>query len=178
MDDRALMERISQGDHGAFSILVKEHAPALDRFAARLLLQHQQAEEVVQETLMRAWQRAGDYDAKRARLSTWLHQIAHNLCVDILRRQKRELPLADGTETALTLPDATEYPTAKSETQDRVANAIAKLNEHHRTALVLTYYQGLSNREVAQIMDLSVRALESLLVRARQQIKKILEESS
>jgi RNA polymerase sigma-70 factor (ECF subfamily) len=75
-------------------------------------------------------------------------------------------------------PDATESPTTAREAQDQVAAAIAKLNEHHRTALVLTYHQGLSNREVAQIMDLSVRALESLLVRARQQIKKILEESS
>jgi RNA polymerase sigma-70 factor (ECF subfamily) len=178
MDDRALMERISQGDHAAFSTLVKQHAPALDRFAVRLLLQHQQAEEVVQETFMRVWQRAGDYDAKRARLSTWLHQIAHNLCIDILRRRKRELPLVNDVEDVLISPDATESPTTAREAQDQVAAAIAKLNEHHRTGLVLTYYQGLSNREVAQIMDLSVRALESLLVRARQQIKKILEESS
>ena len=178
MDDLALMERVSQGDHAAFSILVEQYAPALERFAIRLLLQHQQAEEVVQETLMRAWQRAGDYDAKKSRLSTWLHQIAHNLCVDILRRRNRELPLANGAETAVTLPDTTECPTATRETQDRVANAIARLSERHRTALVLTYYQSLPNREVAEIMGLSVRALESLLVRARQQIKITLEESS
>jgi RNA polymerase sigma-70 factor (ECF subfamily) len=78
----------------------------------------------------------------------------------------------------VTLPDTTECPTATRETQDRVANAIARLSERHRTALVLTYYQSLPNREVAEIMGLSVRALESLLVRARQQIKITLEESS
>jgi RNA polymerase sigma-70 factor (ECF subfamily) len=63
------------------------------------------------------------------------------------------------------------------ESQDRIVQAIAVLSERHRTALVLTYYQCLSNREVAEIMGVSLRALESLLVRARQQVKVTLEES-
>ena len=132
----------------------------------------------MQETLTRAWQRASDYDPSRARLSTWLHRIAHNLCVDILRRQDRELPAAHASETALTWIDSAETEIGTLETHDKIACAITALSERHRTALVLTYYQSLSNREVAEIMRLSVRAVESLLVRARQQIKNTLEESS
>lgn len=178
MDDHALMERVSRGDRDAFTAIVARYAPALQKFAVRLLLQQQQAEEVVQETLTRAWQRASDYDPNRARLSTWLHRIAHNLCVDVLRRQGRELSVAHASETALTAIDSAETAITALETNNKIALAIAALNERHRTALVLTYYQCLSNREVAEIMSLSVRALESLLARARQQIKITLEESS
>ena len=178
MDDHALMERASQGDRDAFTAIVARYAPALQKFAVRLLLQQQQAEEVVQETLTRAWQRASDYDPNRARLSTWLHRIAHNLCVDVLRRQGRELSVAHASETALTAIDSAETAITALETNNKIALAIAALNERHRTALVLTYYQCLSNREVAEIMSLSVRALESLLARARQQIKITLEGSS
>ncbi len=177
MDDGALMERVSRGDREAFTVLVQQYAPALERFAIRLLFQQHQAEEVVQETLTRAWLKACDYDPKRARLSTWLHQIAHNLCVDILRRQDRELPLAHTAEGSLTAVDAAENSMSTLESKDRIVQAIAVLSERHRTALVLTYYQCLSNREVAEIMGVSLRALESLLVRARQQVKVTLEES-
>jgi RNA polymerase sigma-70 factor (ECF subfamily) len=178
MDDGALMEQVSRGDREAFAMLVEQYAPALQRFAVRLLVQQPHAEEVVQETLARAWLKAAEYDAERARLSTWLYRIAHNLCVDRLRRQEREVPLAPALESALTARDTAEHLMETLDSQNRVARAIASLSERHRTALVLTYYQSLSNREVAEIMGLSLRALESLLVRARQQIKTTLEASS
>ena len=178
MDDGALMEQVSRGDREAFAVLVEQYAPALQAFALRLLVQQPQAEEVVQETLTRVWLKAGDYNAERARLSTWLHRIAHNLCVDRLRRQEREVPLAPALESALTARETAEQVLETLDSQDRVAKAIASLSERHRTALVLTYYQSLSNREVAEIMGISLRALEALLVRARQQIKTTLEASS
>ncbi len=178
MDDGALMEQVSRGDREAFAMLMEQHAPALQRFAVRLLAQQSHAEEIVQETLTRAWLKAGDYSAERARLSTWLHSIAHNLCVDWLRRQEREVPLAPVLESALTARETSEQALETLDSQDRVSRAIASLSERHRTALVLTYYQSLSNREVAEIMGVSLRALESLLVRARQQIKTTLEASS
>ena len=178
MEDGALMEQVSRGDREAFALLVEQYAPALQRFAVRLLVQQPHAEEVVQETLTRAWLKASDYDAERARLSTWLHRIAHNLCVDRLRRQEREVTLAPALESALTARETAEQVVETLDSQDRVARAIDSLSERYRTALVLTYYQDLSNREVAEIMDVSIRALESLLVRARQQIKTTLEASS
>lgn len=144
----------------------------------RMLLERQRAEEVLQETLMKAWREAARYDPDRARLSTWLHQIAHNLCIDILRRQRREQPLAENADTIIGSDKSPESLVQTQETQRQLTTAIGALSQRHRTALILTYYQTLPNRDVAQIMGISVRALESLLVRARRELKTILEEST
>ena len=126
---------------------------------------------------MKAWREAARYDPDRARLSTWLHQIAHNLCIDIMRRQGREQPLAGNADTIIGADESPETLAQTRETQRQVAAAVSALSQRHRTALILTYYQSLPNREVAQIMGISIRALESLLVRARRELKTILEES-
>ena len=126
---------------------------------------------------MKAWREAARYDPDRARLSTWLHQIAHNLCIDILRRHRREQPLAGNADTIIGADESPETLAQTRETQRQVAAAVSALSQRHRTALILTYYQSLPNREVAQIMGISIRALESLLVRARRELKTILEES-
>lgn len=123
---------------------------------------------------MKAWREAARYDPDRARLSTWLHQIAHNLCIDILRRQRREQPLAGNADTIIGADESPETLAQTRETQRQVAAAVSALSQRHRTALILTYYQSLPNRDVAQIMDISVRALESLLVRARRELKQYL----
>ena len=171
------MRQVSRGDRDAFAALVEIHTPALERFATRMLLERQRAEEVLQETLMKAWREAARYDPDRARLSTWLHQIAHNLCIDILRRQRREQPLAENADTIIGSDESPESLVQTRETRQQVTAAIGALSQRHRTALILTYYQSLPNRDVAQIMDISLRALESLLVRARRELKTILEES-
>ena len=171
------MRQVSRGDRDAFAALVEIHTPALERFAMRMLLERQRAEEVLQETLMKAWQQAARYDPDRARLSTWLHQIAHNLCIDILRRQRREQPLTENADAIIGSDESPESLVQTQETQRELTSAIGALSQRHRTALILTYYQSLPNRDVAQIMDISVRALESLLVRARRELKTILEES-
>ena len=144
----------------------------------RMLLERQRAEEVLQETLMKAWREAARYDPDRARLSTWLHQIAHNLCIDILRRQRREQPLTENAETIIGSDESPESLVQTQETKRQLTSAVSALSQRHRTALILTYYQSLPNRDVAQIMGISVRALESLLVRARRELKIILEEST
>ena len=171
------MRQVSRGDRDAFAALVEIHTPALERFARRMLLERQRAEEVLQETLMKAWREAARYDPEKARLSTWLHQIAHNLCIDILRRQRREQPLTENADTIIGSDESPESLVQTQETQRQLTSAIGALSQRHRTALILTYYQSLPNRDVAQIMGISVRALESLLVRARRELKKILEES-
>ena len=172
------MRRVSRGDRDAFAALVEIHTPALERFAMRMLLERQRAQEVLQETLIKAWREAARYDSDRVRLSTWLHQIAHNLCIDILRRQRREQPLAENADTIIGSDESPESLVQTQETQRQLASAIGALSQRHRTALILTYYQSLPNRDVAQIMDISLRALESLLARARRGLKTILEEST
>ena len=115
------------------------------------------------------WQRSSDFNPNKARLTTWLHRIAHNRCIDIMRKRQREVSW-DPSESEHRL---TEFDTPRK--QKLIDVALMRLPESQRTALVLTYYQNLSNREVAEIMNSSVRAVESLLVRARGNLKKQLE---
>lgn len=164
------MERVAlAGDRRAYAELLERHLAAIEAFAMRMLDSRAEAEDITQEVMLRLWLRAGDFDATRARLTTWLHQIAHNLCIDRLRKQARFTELDSASEPTASGPD-----TDDSRTQ--VSRALAALPERQRTALVLTYYQSLSNREVADIMGVSVRAMESLLVRARAALRTALEE--
>jgi len=125
------------------------------------------AQDVTQEVMLKLWQRAGDYDAAKARVTTWLHRLAHNTAIDHLRRTAKYTD-----DSRLPEPEAAPENNQESEA---VKAALAHLPMNQRNALVLTYYQDLSNKEAAEIMGLGVRALESLLVRARTTLKKQLE---
>ena len=132
------------------------------------------ADDVVQETFLRLWSRAASYNSATARLTTWLHNIAHNLCVDSFRRDAR-ITYTDNDEVE---PAPGHGPEASHEAVQRsaqVRRALAGLPERQRSALLLCHYQGLSNRDAAAILDVSVEALESLLARARRKLKQELE---
>ena len=169
MDEAGLMVEVSRGNREAFTELATHFLPMIERFALRVLHRPALAEEVAQEALLRLWQQANRYDPAKARLTTWLHRIAHNLSIDVLRRERLELS-EEPVELAVAVEDTTE------ELSAQVRAGLAQLGQQHRTALALTYYQGLSNREAAEVMGLSTRALESLLVRARTQLKTLLME--
>jgi RNA polymerase sigma-70 factor (ECF subfamily) len=162
-----LVARVAAGDRHAFTALMSRHLPVIESFALRTLGDRHGAQDVTQEVMLRLWQRASHFDAKRGRLSTWLHQIAYNLCMDGFRRGARESATGFAPEPAVE-PAYDHDPS--------VHHALAALPENQRTALVLTYYQSLTNREVADIMGLSVRALESLLVRARKRLRRIMRD--
>ncbi|MGD2007561.1 MAG: sigma-70 family RNA polymerase sigma factor, partial [Cellvibrionales bacterium] len=113
-----------------------------------------------------------EFDASKARLTTWLHRMAHNLAIDHLRKAQRDAPW-DDEEDRRAASDSPEEQSGKD-----VREALLKLPERQRSALALTYYQDLSNREVAEVMGLGTRAVESLLVRARGALKQQLEIAS
>lgn len=190
-DENQWVSAVAEGDRGAFAMLVELHLHPIEAFATRMLGDSAEAQDVAQEVMLRLWQRASEFDPRRARLSTWLHQIAHNLCIDRLRKVRR-LSRWDDAQNDLSenLHQATSFgaelgaasshaaPMASSladEQSAAVSRALGQLPERQRSALLLTYYQALTNREVADIMGVSVRALESLLVRARTALKQALE---
>ena len=203
LDEVELVALVTQGDSRAFAELAQRHLPAIETYARRLLADEAAAQDIAQETLLVFWQRSAEFKPEKARLTTWLHRVAHNRCIDLLRRQKREtmMPSDDifarqengvpgglggeaegevggevgGEESD---PTATFSITSESTPEGNRAAmnaALRNLPESQRTALVLTYYQNLSNREVATVMNSSTRAVESLLCRARGNLKKQLE---
>jgi RNA polymerase sigma-70 factor (ECF subfamily) len=168
--DEDLVERVAEGDPVAYRELVRRHAAPLRHFALRLLKSPAEAEDVVQETFLRLWQRASDYKPQAARAKTWLYRIAHNLCIDRLRARK---PLADLDSDELPPVSAPQGVLLDEKRRaERLEKALAGLPERQAAAVTLVHFEGLSGAEAAQVLDVSEGALESLLSRARRALKQ------
>lgn len=158
-----LMVRVGQGDAAAYQILADRYLRSIMNYAYRFLTNRTDAEDVVQETFLRLWTHANEW-RPQTRLSAWLHRVAHNLCIDRLRR--RSEPHSEQVERARA-SDRPSALVARKQVALLVEKAVAALPERQRAAVMLVHYQGLTNIEAAEIMQISVDALESLLARAR-----------
>jgi len=175
--DDALMARAGRGDKAAFAVLVRRHLARATAIAQRILGNRSDAEEVVQEALLRCWQKAPDWQAaesnagsgERAQFATWLYRVLTNLCLD-RKRRPQPVELEAAGEMADSGEDGFER-VQHSEQGKRVAAAMAKLPERQRAALALCYYEEMGNIEAAKALDISVGALESLLVRGRRALR-------
>jgi len=170
--DEALMARVARGDERAFRALAGRHLPAMLGLARRILGNDAEAEDVAQEALLRVWTHAPRWQPL-ALFRTWLTRVVVNLCLD----RKRRAPWL-ALEAAGEIVDPAPGPGAKTERDERdrqVAEAIAKLPARQRTAIVLTYGDGMSNAQVAEILDTSVSAVETLLIRGKQNLRRALD---
>ncbi|OPA84694.1 RNA polymerase sigma-70 factor [Pseudomonas fluorescens] len=175
--DVELLARIGNNEPAAVNEMVKRKLPRLLALAGRLLGDADEAKDVAQESFLRIWRQAANWRPGEARFDTWLHRVALNLCHDRLRRRK-ERPLDE--DEVLELADSAASPEEQVETADRsarMAAAVAALPERQREAIVLQYYQELSNIDAAALMNISVEALESLLSRARRQLRSQLADT-
>jgi RNA polymerase sigma-70 factor (ECF subfamily) len=167
--DAELVARVGQRDPGAARALVARKLPRLLALATRLLGDRMEAEDVAQEAFIRIWKQAPRWKDGEARFDTWLHRVALNLCYDRLRG-RREEPHDEMPDE----PDPQPRADARLETLERDARvraALEALPARQREALVLQYYQELSNIEAAGLMGITVDALESLLSRARRNLR-------
>jgi RNA polymerase sigma-70 factor (ECF subfamily) len=168
------MRQVARGDRRAAQRLVDAHLASITRFAYRMLGSSSEAEDVAQEVFLKLWRQAPSWEP-RARLGTWLHRVAHNLCIDRLR-SRREVRLSDPPDDPDSRPSAFSE-IERHEAARAVHDAIQSLPERQRAALVLVYYQGLDNRQAAEVLGVHVDALESLLSRARRSLRMRLIES-
>lgn len=171
-DDAKLLAAVAEGDASAFQCLLRRHAPRVLAFARAVLDDAMEAEDVTQEVFIRLWQQPLAYDPQRAAFSTWLYRVTRNAASNHRERVRGREQRWD--ETMPEPVDETPGPEARyAETEDaqRFDRARARLPEAQRSALALVYGQGLSNRDAASAMALSVKALEALLVRARRGLR-------
>lgn len=170
--DSALMTRVAAGDAAAFTRLVTQHTPMIHAIAWRMLGDAVEAEDVVQETFVKLWVNARGWTPAGGGLGAWLRRISTNACLDRLRRPRTlsDALLAEQEDDA---PGA-DVQIDASRRQAAVAQAIHTLPDRQRAAIILTYYEGASNAEAASILGIGVKALESLLVRARQALTQAL----
>ncbi len=167
-----LIARSQAGDESAFQALVHQYLPVIYGYAMKMTGNATEATDISQEVFVRFWEKQRSYNSKKASLSTWLHQIAHNLCIDHFRRHAK-LEMLNGQDEASGKSLEQDFESVQLQTELRLA--IQSLPERQRNALVLCHYQSLSNRQTAEIMSISVDALESLLSRARRALKAALK---
>lgn len=169
--DEALMARIAGGDQRAFHTLAGRHVPAMLGLARRVLGNGADAEDVVQEAMLRVWTHAPRWQPL-ALFRTWLTRVVVNLCLD-RKRRAQWVDLEAAGEIADPTPGAAEM--AERDERDKlVAAAIDTLPARQRAAIALTYGDGMSNAEVAEALGTSVSAVETLLMRGKQNLRRAL----
>jgi RNA polymerase sigma-70 factor, ECF subfamily len=171
--DEALMQRIGRGDEVAFRSLARRYLPAAVGLARRILGNSAEAEDVAQEAMLRVWIHAPRWQPL-ARFRTWLTRIVVNLCFDRKRRASWITLEAAGEIADRSLGVGEKF---EAEERERMlAAAIEKLPIRQRSAVVLTYSEGLSNVEVAEILNTTVSAVETLLVRGKHNLRRTLKD--
>lgn len=167
--DEALMARIARGDRAAFRVLAERHTPRSVGLARRITGSSSDAEDVVQDAWIRVWTHAPRWQPL-ATFRTWFTRVVVNLCLDRKRRAV-PLPIEAAGDPADPAPDAVAE-IERSQTDRAVDAAIAQLPERQRAAIVLSYREGMSNADTADALGTSVSAVETLLARAKDNLRR------
>jgi RNA polymerase sigma-70 factor, ECF subfamily len=171
-EDTELASRTANGDRDAYAVLVRRHLPRILAVTRRMLGSDALAEEAAQDALLRLWTHAASYDPEKARLTTWLTRVTANICLDRLRKRGEE---AWPEDFDVALPPSQDRQLMEDQVAAKVNEALQKLPERQRLALVLCHYEEMSMAEAASIMEATPEAIESLLSRARRALRKLLE---
>lgn len=170
--DDAVLLAYANGDEEAARVLSLRLVPRVLAQATRMLADQAEAEDVAQEAMMKLWKIAADWRQGEAQVSTWLYRVVANLCTDRLRK-RRDVSLDQIAEPT----DPQMSATAQMQETSRLtalANALAQLPDRQAQAVSLRHLEGLTNPEIAQIMDISVRSVESLTARGKKALADIL----
>ena len=167
--DEYLMRRVQQGDESAFSMLVQRHTQSIHAFIYRLCGNRGDAEDITQETFLRLWQRSSQWTPDTVRFTTWIHQIARNLCIDQFRREQslKRTSSHENTEFA----DSTIESIEEDAKRQAMRDEIGTLPERQRTAIVLCQVQGWTQQDAAKVLDTSVDGVQALIGRARRTLR-------
>jgi len=168
-DEAVLVAEVGAGDRHAFGVLMERHLGSIVSVARRMLRDDAEAEDAAQETFLRLWRSGATLEIGPAGVRPWLRRVVSNLCLDRVRGQGRvkvvdELPEVPEPAKQLAVLESQDV-------QRRVEVAMQKLPERQRLALTLFHFEGLSQIEIGNVLGVSDEAVESLLSRARRQLK-------
>jgi len=177
LDDAAAVARARGGDQEAFRVLVDRHSRSIYRLAFRMTGKAEDAEDVVQEALIRAYRQLGRFEA-RSNFGTWLYRITFNCAVDYMRaRPHRETAEAQDRLEQLSRPTtapATDELVYAGEIGDRVQEALGTLSAQERAAFLMRHFQGCSIEEISQALDLRTNAAKHSVFRAVRKMRDAL----
>jgi len=172
-EDEALMLQVVNGEKSAFERLVIKHSKTFHLLAARMLGDSEQARDIVQTGFLKVWKNKEKWKPS-AKFSTWFHTIIYNLCTDMLRKRKHFKVEWDENSGLKNFSHNSENAQLQSEVAQKVKNCLQKLTIEQRGAIILTYYQGLTNKVSAEILGVTVSNLETILYRGRKKLKSLL----
>ncbi len=170
--DEVLLERCAKGDQQASAMLINRHSPRVLSLAQRMLGSREDAEDVTQDVFIKVFKHAENWEQKDAKFTTWLHRVTVNQCYDRMRKKRETLLEEPPDQEDDSLGPAGQL--LAQQRQQRLKAAIDELPERQRAALLLSHYEEMSNTETAEILEISVEAVESLLSRARRSLRSIL----
>lgn len=173
ISDDALLQLYANGDQAAARQLTLRLAPRAYKQAYRMLGVQADAEDVAQEAMMRVWKIAPEWRSGEAKVTTWLYRVVANLCLDRLRKvQSTSLDAID--EPIDPSPSAADDMQSNARL-DALQAALIALPERQRQAVVLRHIEELANPEIADVMEISVKAVESLTSRGKRALTQILK---
>jgi RNA polymerase sigma-70 factor, ECF subfamily len=170
-DDHELLELIQSGSGQAFAVLVERHTERFYRLAYRYLQSKEAAEDAIQDAFLKLWENPALWQPERnSKFTTWFYRVVVNQCLDLRKRKApvaldEEMPLIDDRE-------AVDELMMQAQEQKLLEREIAALPERQQTALNLCFDEGLSNQEAAEIMGVRLKALQSLIMRAKTTLKE------
>lgn len=176
--DEDLLQRLGRDEPEAARELVARKLPRLLALAQRMLGRRGEAEEVAQEAFVRIWKQASIWRRGEAHFDTWVHRVVLNLCYDRLRTgAARHEQAVDALPDHADVAPTPEQNWGQAQRDRYVASALSRLPARQREAIVLQYYQELSHADICELMSISIDALESLLARARRNLRAELLEA-
>ena len=173
--DADLIFGLRAGDERALSSLMDRHMSAIHKLAFYMLGDQMAAEDITQSVFLKTWTHMPTWQTGQAKLLTWMRRVATNACLDALKKKK---PIY--TDDVPDVNDEADTPfeaLARAQQRQYVQAALGALPDNQRAAVTLSYYQAVSQKEGAAILEISEGAYESLLVRARKNLKARLSES-
>ena len=173
-DEELLYAMTHNEDQNAFSDLVLRHSHRFYKLAWRMVANDQDAEDIVQDAFVKLWRNPAAYDPdKGAKFTTWFYTVVTNLCLDFKRRGKN-VSFINPDKTQLSSSQNIEEEYKDAEQSDLLEKAIQDLPARQKAALNLCFYEGLANKDAAEVLGVNVKALESLLMRAKGNLRDIL----
>jgi RNA polymerase sigma-70 factor (ECF subfamily) len=177
LDDEELLRQIQEGNQEAFAALVDRHAKRFYSSAYRLLFSKNDAEDIVQQAFLNLWERRLLWNqSKGAKFTTWFYRVVVNLCLDH-NRKKKPMPLPGNMEP-IDKHDGLDILLDEKRKQAILDLFIKELPERQQLALTLCFYEGISNQEAAEIIGIKVKAMQSLIMRAKTTLKERLNHHS
>jgi RNA polymerase sigma-70 factor (ECF subfamily) len=170
----SVVERARTGDPEAFRELVESYSPKLFRLAYRITGNEQSAEDAVQETFLRAYRALGRFDA-RAQFGTWLHRIAVNSALELVRKQQRHRSQGEDQEPIPSPEPGPDRLALSLEVERAVRSALGDLSPMERTAFVLRHFEGRSIAEICDQLGLGASAGKQAVFRAVKKLRRVLE---